>query len=71
MKDTERWNIFELSRKGPRDGNPFIDVSFRARFRHKHRVVEVDGFYDGGGIYRWSLLSKNDMKSFIEPRRPA
>jgi hypothetical protein len=48
----ERWNIFEISLNGPQDKNPFMDVSFGARFSHKHRVVEVGGFYDGDGTYR-------------------
>ena len=52
MTQVKRWDIFELSLDGPQDGNPFVDVSFGARFSHEHRVVEVDGFYDGGGIYR-------------------
>jgi len=58
MRNVERWDTFELSLKGPSTGNPFIDVSFGARFSHKHRVVEVDGFYDGAnkdgssGVYR-------------------
>jgi hypothetical protein len=54
MRDIERWDIFELSLDGPQDGNPFIDVHFGARFSHKHRVVEVDGFYDGANTNRSS-----------------
>jgi hypothetical protein len=52
MTQIEQWAIFELSLKGPKDGNPFVDVSFGTRFSHKHRVVEVNGFYDGDGVYR-------------------
>lgn len=48
----ERWDIYEIELPGPDGGNPFVDVSIAARFRHQHRVVEVDGFYDGAGIYR-------------------
>jgi hypothetical protein len=44
--------MFELTLPGPADGNPFVEVELRARFRHLHREVAVDGFYDGGGIYR-------------------
>ena len=50
--DTEQWDIFELALDGPADGNPFLDVSFGASFQHGHRSVEVDGFYDGDGVYR-------------------
>jgi hypothetical protein len=58
MTQIERWDTFELSLESPQGGNPFADVCFGARFSHKHRVVEVDGFYDGAnkdrssGVYR-------------------
>ncbi|WP_327242005.1 DUF5060 domain-containing protein [Streptomyces sp. NBC_01320] len=48
----ERWGTFELTLGGPADGNPYRDVEFGAEFRHGHRVVPVDGFYDGDGVYR-------------------
>jgi len=48
----ERWDLFELSLKGPQGGNPFVDVRLSAQFRHKNRIVEPDGFYDGDGVYR-------------------
>ncbi len=47
-----RWDMLELTLPGPADGNPFVEVELRARFRHLHREVAVDGFYDGDGIYR-------------------
>ena len=47
----ERWDIFELTLSGPLEGNPFVDVTFGARFAYKHRVIDVDGFYDGDGAY--------------------
>jgi hypothetical protein len=51
-REAEQWGIFELALQGPAGGNPFLDVEFKARFTYKHRTVEVDGFYDGDGIYR-------------------
>jgi hypothetical protein len=48
----ERWGVFELSLNGPASGNPFLDVRLSAQFRFHNRTVEVDGFYDGGGVYR-------------------
>ena len=51
-KPIEQWDIFELALDGPADGNPFLDVAFGAAFQHGHRVVDVDGFYDGDGVYR-------------------
>ena len=51
-QQVERWGIFELSLDGPTAGNPFVDVRFGAAFRHGHRTITVDGFYDGEGVYR-------------------
>jgi Domain of unknown function (DUF5060)/Domain of unknown function (DUF5605)/Protein of unknown function (DUF4038) len=48
----ERWGVFEIALQGPSAGNPFTDVRLSAEFRFRHRTVDVDGFYDGGGTYR-------------------
>jgi len=48
----EQWGIFELALRGSAEGNPYRDVEFTAQFAYKHRMIEVDGFYDGDGIYR-------------------
>jgi hypothetical protein len=48
----ERWGVFEAVLRGPEGGNPFVEVRLRAEFRFQHRVVEVDGFYDGAAVYR-------------------
>ena len=48
----ERWGVFEAALQGPSAGNPFLEVTVRAHFRYAHRVVDVDGFYDGAGTYR-------------------
>jgi hypothetical protein len=47
-----RWDVFEMPLPGPASGNPFLDVHLTAQFRYEHRVVEVAGFYDGGGTYK-------------------
>lgn len=49
---TEQWGRYELALTGSTEGNPFLDVRFSATFSHRHRGVEVDGFYDGDGVYR-------------------
>lgn len=51
-KEVERWGVFELEARGPSAGNPFVDVTFGARFTFGHRTVEVPGFYDGDTVYR-------------------
>ena len=48
----ERWGVYEVSLSGPSGGNPFLDVRLGAHFRFGNRVVDVDGFYDGEGVYR-------------------
>jgi hypothetical protein len=48
----ERWDIFELTLNGPKDGNPFLDVWLKATFRKGSREMAIDGFYDGDGVYR-------------------
>lgn len=52
QKQAERWGIFEVSVSGTQEGNPFVEQSFQGVFRGKNETVEVDGFYDGEGIYR-------------------
>ncbi|WP_248927034.1 DUF5060 domain-containing protein [Paenibacillus hamazuiensis] len=54
--EVERWGRFEIGFRGPEEGNPFREVSFRAAFRHGNRVVEADGFYDGGGVYKLRFM---------------
>lgn len=52
----EIWDVFELSLSGPEDGNPFTDVTLNVHFRHRHRDVAVEGFYDGDGVYKARLM---------------
>jgi hypothetical protein len=48
----EQWDVYEIEMKGPADGNPFFDVRFSAVFNNGSRSIEVNGFYDGDGVYR-------------------
>src|SRR5437868_1379981 len=48
----EQWGIFALELHGSTQGNPYLDVALTAQFACQHRLIEVDGFYDGDGIYR-------------------
>jgi hypothetical protein len=47
-----RWEVFELTLAGPSSGNPFTDVHLAATFTQGHRIVNADGFYDGGTTYK-------------------
>ncbi len=42
----EQWGVHELAWSGP------PDASLRVAYRYRNRVVTVDGFYDGDGVYR-------------------
>ena len=44
--------MYEVTLKGPADGNPFLNVRFAARFSQGYDSIEVPGFYDGDGNYR-------------------
>jgi hypothetical protein len=65
-----RWSVFESRHAGPRVGNPFDDVEFKAVFRQGNRYIPVSGFYDGEGIYvlrfmpdsegEWSFVSESN-----------
>jgi len=70
-KHIERWGIFEIVLNGPKDGNPFIDVTLSAVFSYQNRALEPDGFYDGEGVYRirfmpdipgdWQYVTKSNV----------
>ncbi|HEX2909236.1 MAG TPA: DUF5060 domain-containing protein [Chloroflexia bacterium] len=71
--NVEQWGIFELELKASAEGNPFLDNRFSATFSHKHRAIEVDGFYDGEGVYRvrfmpdtpgeWSYRTSSNLEA--------
>jgi hypothetical protein len=52
----EQWGIYEITLKGPADGNPFVDVRFSALFDNGGKKIEVPGFYDGEGVYRLRFM---------------
>jgi hypothetical protein len=70
-RPVERWGIFELILDGPSTGNPFIDVTFGARFTFQNRKLICDGFYDGDGKYKvrfmpdepgtWSFVTESNQ----------
>lgn len=44
--------MFELTLKGSDAGNPFINTTLTATFKHGDKVYVPEGFYDGNGIYK-------------------
>lgn len=48
----EKWDVFEVVLAGKSEGNPFTDYNITGRFVNEKESVDIDGFYDGKGIYR-------------------
>ncbi len=48
----EQYDFHEVVLEGPSSGNPFVDVELSAVFKQGSEWIEVDGFYDGNGIYK-------------------
>lgn len=48
----ERWDMLELAFTGKADGNPFVDYEIKGVFSCDKEEKTVEGFYDGGGIYK-------------------
>ncbi|WP_308992182.1 DUF5060 domain-containing protein [Mariniflexile litorale] len=46
-----KWDMFEITLKGPSKGNPFIGTTLTARFTNGNNVIDQEGFYDGNGTY--------------------
>lgn len=67
----EQWGVYELSLKGPSDGNPYMDNSLDATFTNGSQTVTVPGFYDGNGTYkirfspdrpgRWTYVTRSNL----------
>ncbi|MGO9409986.1 MAG: DUF4038 domain-containing protein [Spirochaetia bacterium] len=53
IRSVEQWGVFDLEvRAAKLPDNPFTDAHVAATFTQGTRVVAVDGFYDGDGVYR-------------------
>lgn len=53
----EKWGIFELSLKSEKEyHNPFTDVKMKSRFICGDKKTTVQGFYDGGGVYKLRFM---------------
>ncbi|HUX57310.1 MAG TPA: DUF5605 domain-containing protein [Bacteroidales bacterium] len=49
---TEQWDIYEINLKGPKIGNPYIDIDLKATFFCEGFETTVNGFYDRNGVYK-------------------
>lgn len=48
----EKWGMIEVAARGSASGNPFADCTAVAVFTGANEQVEVQGFYDGDGVYK-------------------
>ena len=68
MAQVERWDVFEVALNGPKNGNPFVEVTLSAAFRFGHRTVSANGFYDGDGIYKVRFMPDEEGDWSFETR---
>jgi len=52
MNQVQKWGVYEVTLRGPSEGNPFVEQSVEGTFTSEHERVTVAGFYDGDGVYR-------------------
>jgi hypothetical protein len=69
--EVEQWGLYEITLNGPAEGNPFLDVSLSARFSRGEQTAEVNGFYDGGGVYRVRFMPDRPGEWRYETRSSA
>ncbi|HUT95475.1 MAG TPA: DUF5060 domain-containing protein [Thermoguttaceae bacterium] len=70
--DVEQWGAWEASLDGPRDGNPYLDVSLSAAFSQGDNRIVVPGFYDGAGAFkiRFSPSAQGEWRYETRSNRP-
>jgi len=56
MYTVKKWDVFELTFHGPKEGNPFVEQWLKAEFQGEGEVKQVTGFYDGDGVYRLRFM---------------
>ena len=62
----ERWDIFEITLQGPKEGNPFVEQWVKGVFRGKNQTIKTQGFYDGDGVYKVRFMPSFEGKYTYE-----
>jgi hypothetical protein len=72
----EKWGVCEVTLEGPKEGNPFVNVLLSAKFYQGATSIDVEGFYDGDGVYRvrfmpelegdWKFVTKCNVPELNE-----
>ncbi len=64
--EVEQWGVCEVKLTGTQEGNPFVDVLLSAKFFQGATSIDVDGFYDGDGVYRLRFMpEKQGVWQFV------
>ena len=72
MKSVEQYKVFSVELEGTAEGNPYVDVTFGARFERADGgdAVDVPGFYKGDGTYGVNFMP-GSAGAWNTPRIPA
>lgn len=54
--NVKKWDVAELSFKGPSEGNPFTDVVLDGYFTLDNRTLKAPGFYEADGVYKLRFM---------------
>ena len=69
MATIQQWDRFEFSQQVEASvANPFTDVRLSATVRGAGLVREVEGFYDGDGVYKLRFLGETPGEFLFETR---
>ncbi|MBN1560327.1 DUF5060 domain-containing protein [candidate division KSB1 bacterium] len=56
----QKWDVLEITLRGPKGGNPFRDVQLSATFAQHAETLVVNGFYDGRGVYKIRFMPHSE-----------
>ncbi len=59
IPQVEKWEVYEITLQGPKEGNPFMEIDLNATFNMEESEITVPGFYDGNGIYKIRFSPEN------------
>jgi hypothetical protein len=66
MRQVEKWDFFEYSLSYEDSTNPFLNVTVEAEFTHQDYQIQVNGFYDGNGIFKVRFMpTKEGQWEFV------
>ena len=61
-EEAKKYGVIEITLEGPTDGNPFADHWVKGTFESASETKDVEGFYDGNGIYKVRCMPSFEEK---------